>query len=103
MVKLTISNSEWNVLYRILINGKTNSFKAQDIINHHKKILNDFKEKLEFTKAKELAKFKKQLDKNAVRDRDNRILKFEKQKDEELQEKFKNHFYKIAQDIESKF
>lgn len=101
-MRLTISNSEWNVLYRILINGKINSFKAQDIINHHKRILNDFKEKLEFAKARELQKFKKQLDKNQIKDRENKIIKFETQKDEELTKRFRDRFYVIAQNMEGR-
>ena len=103
MVSLSISNRDWNVLSRLLHNSGLNYFNVNKIISEHKKILNDFKEKLEYKKAVELEKFKRELDKNIVKNREDKILKFQNQREEELQEKFKNEFYKIAQKIEGKY
>lgn len=102
-MRLTISPSEWNVLVRQLIAGGVNTFNANRIISKHKKILNDFKEKLEYAKAVELEKFKRELDKKQIKDRSNKIIKFESKKDEELQEIFKTQFYKISQEFEGKY
>jgi len=99
-MSLNISASEWNVLSRQLLNQGINSFNVNEIINSHKKILNDFKEKMQDKKRAEIEKFKKELDKKNVKNKEDRILKFEKQKDEELTEKFRSEFFKIAQKIE---
>ena len=99
-MSLNISASEWNVLSRQLLNQGINSFNVNEIINSHKKILNDFKEKMQDKKRAEIEKFKKELDKKNVKNKEDKILKFEKQKDEELTEKFRSEFFKIAQKIE---
>jgi hypothetical protein len=102
-MQLTINNRDWNVLSKLLINSGINTFTVSQIINSHKKILNDFKEKLEYKKAVELAKFRKQLEKKQVKNKENKILKFTTQKDEELTNKFREKFYVIAQQVEGKF
>jgi len=98
-MKTYITNSEWKVLFIQLCNSM-NSFKAQAIINTHKKILNDFKAKLKIKKQKEIDKYKKELERKNARQIDNKILKFESKQDEELNEKFRSKFYKVAQEIE---
>ena len=103
-MKLNISPSEWNVLWRNLRNSKTPSFKATEIIEEHKKILNDFKEKLKERKRKALEKFKKQLKKKEGygKDVENKILKFESEQEEKMQEDFKDAWFKVMQDVEGK-
>lgn len=95
MMKLSISNSEWNVLSRLLYNSGVNTFKVSEIIKEKKKILQDFKESLIIKKHKELEKLKKDRKYDELK-----ILKFERELDERLNDEFKSKFYKVAQDIE---
>lgn len=98
-MKLYISPNEWNVLYKQLCNS-VNSFKAHEIIKTHKKIIEDFKEKIKEKKRKALEKFKKGLKNKKGKVYENKILKFESEQDERLQEKFKDAWFKVMQKIE---
>lgn len=44
---IKIRNSEWKVLFRNLVNSGKSKWEASDIIDKHKKIMNDYYEKLE--------------------------------------------------------
>jgi len=96
---INISNSEWSVLFKQLSNS-IGYLKANKIINEHKKILSDFKEKLKIKKEKEIEKYRKCLKIKFGKDIKNKILKFEDEQDEKLNEKFKEEFYKISQGLE---
>ena len=95
-MRLSISPSEWQVLTRQLIQQGMNSFNANQIINKHKQILEDFKEELRDKKRREVDKFKKELERKKVKDQENKIFKFERETDEKLNLEFKENFYKIA-------
>lgn len=98
-MNLSISQSEWSVLFRNLVNGNVNSFTAHNIIEEHKEILNEFKEKLKQRKLNAVEKYKKELEEKAMIDMKNKILKFESKQEEKIEENFKNKFYNLAQDI----
>lgn len=99
-MRLTISNSEWKVLSSLLYNSGLNSFNVSDIINKHKQILAKYKDKLLLERDKELNKYKRALEKKKAKNAELQILKFESELDETTDKKFKDKFYKIAQEIE---
>lgn len=72
MNKKLIKRSEWDVLYRQLVNQGKSKWEASDIISKHKKILEEYYNKLVIKKLPQ----------------------------EDVESKFKNEFYKLFQKLE---